>query len=292
MKTKTEITQLKNSVKITEYLARLGHHPQRWVGRQFYYKSIFTNENTASMVVDDTKNVFNDFSSGYRGDLIALIMNFKKCQFFDAIDEIEAMSQTPSFSFNGGAISSPKTEDVASKAQIVALKPFGTTISLQRYSDSRGINQLLASSFLTEVFYLTADKKPYYALGFKNEKGGYAIRNQFFKGCIGEQHYTVFQNDSNDGHLLIFEGFFDYLSYLQLNPEHTETNSLILNSKENFKKSFTVIQEFEVVEYWGDSDRAGEAIYQQLINFDCKVIDKRTVYEGYKDLNDYLIRRS
>ena len=99
MKTKEEINRLKQAVKIMDLLARMGIKPNRRVGVQLAYKSPLTNENSASFMVDDKKNVFNDFSSGQKGDVIAFIMAIRKCSFYDAIDELESTQETSLSSF-------------------------------------------------------------------------------------------------------------------------------------------------------------------------------------------------
>lgn len=291
MKTKEEINQLKQTVKITDVLARMGLKPNRRVGVQLAYKSPLTNENSASFMVDEKKNVFNDFSSGQKGDVISFVMAIRKCSFYDAIDELESIQGT-SFSFSGQY--SPQEDSSTTKTkkpEIEFIRPFGSTLALKKYcNEERKISDTIAENFLSEIYYKIGDGTKYYALGFHNDKEGYAIRNKYFKGCIGNQYYTYFAN-APDEHLLIFEGFFDYLSFLELHPNITETNSLILNSKENFKSAISIIKDFEAIEYWGDADRAGTQLFKDIKGVANKVIDQRTQYFGCKDLNEYLQKK-
>lgn len=288
MKTKEEINRLKQAVKITDLLARMGVKPNRRVGVQLAYKSPLTNENSASFMVDDMKNVFNDFSSGQKGDVIAFIMAVRKCSFFNAIDELESTQET-SLSFSGEYSAQEHGSKIeVNKPEIELIRPFGSTSALKKYCiEERKISDSIAAKFLSEIYYKVGNGTKYYALGFNNDKGGYSIRNKYFKGCLGNQYYTYFSNNS-ESNLLIFEGFFDYLSYLELFPNIIQVSSLILNSKENFKNAIPIIKNFDLIEYWGDSDRAGSKLLDDIKEISHNVIDQRKIYSEYKDLNEYL----
>ncbi len=70
----------------------------------------------------------------------------------------------------------------------------------------------LAKLYCKEVKYSVNDK-PYYAIGFGNDIGGYVLRSKHFKGCTSNA-ITHLKNGS--GNCLLFEGFMDFLSYLTL----------------------------------------------------------------------------
>ncbi len=287
MKTKEEINRLKQAFKITDLLARMGIKPDHQVGIQLAYKSPLTNENSASFMVDDMKNVFNDFSSGQKGDVITLVMALRKCSFFDAIDELESTRAT-SLSFSGDYSAQENNKTEGNKPEIEFIRPFGSTSALKKYCiEERKISYSIAAKFLSEIYYKVGNGTKYYALGFNNDNGGYSIRNRYFKGCLGIQCYTYFSTNSK-GNLLIFEGFFDYLSYLELFPNASPASSIILNSKENFKNAIPIIKNFDLIEYWGDSDRAGSKLLDNIREINHNVIDQRKIYSEYKDLNDYL----
>jgi hypothetical protein len=55
--------------------------------------------------------------------------------------------------------------------------------------------------------------KNYYAIGFKNNAGGYELRSEKFKGS-GSPEDIPFPG-TNAQKISVFDGFFNFLSYLQ-----------------------------------------------------------------------------
>ena len=68
------------------------------------------------------------------------------------------------------------------------------------------------------------------ALGFKNDSGGYELRNELFKGSNTPKDITTFKNSGKK--VAIFEGFFDFNSFTSLlqNKELKAFSFCILNS--------------------------------------------------------------
>ncbi len=48
-------------------------------------------------------------------------------------------------------------------------------------------------------------------MGFKNNFGGFELRNKYFKGSSSPKEITLISNNSPD-RLNVFEGFMDFLS--------------------------------------------------------------------------------
>ncbi len=55
---------------ITDYLKSLGLEPVKSVGKELVYYSPKTNEKTPSFFVNPSKNVFFDYSSNEKGDIM------------------------------------------------------------------------------------------------------------------------------------------------------------------------------------------------------------------------------
>ena len=89
---------------------------------------------------------------------------------------------------------------------------------------------------MKEVRFALAGKTCY-ALGFKNDSGGYELRNKNFKGSGSPKDIRFIENGSNT--LAVFEGFFDFLSYRSLyyKQQGHLGNFLVLNSASFFEKS-------------------------------------------------------
>jgi hypothetical protein len=72
--------------------------------------------------------------------------------------------------------------------------------------------------------------KSYYTIGFKNDAGGYELRNEYFKEGSSPKDITLIENGAKQK--TVFEGFFNCLSYqtLQQKSEQPYRDFLILNS--------------------------------------------------------------
>ena len=57
---------------LEDLLARLGHTPMRRKGAEFWYKSPYRDERTASFKVDTAKGLWYDFGTGKGGDIFTL----------------------------------------------------------------------------------------------------------------------------------------------------------------------------------------------------------------------------
>ena len=69
-----------------------------------------------------------------------------------------------------------------------------------------------------EVVFTNADKeKIYSAIGFKNNAGGYELRNEYFKGSSSPKCVTYLDNKADK--ISVFEGFFDFLSHQSIHQK-------------------------------------------------------------------------
>ncbi len=103
------------------------------------------------------------------------------------------------------------------------------------YLKSRKIDLKIAQTLCKEVHYTVHDKF-YFAVGFANDRGGYEIRNRYFKGAIPPKDTTWIRPQKSNRSCRLFEGFTDYLSYLTLCKQgdvswhSSDEDFLILNS--------------------------------------------------------------
>ena len=151
----------------------------------------------------------------------------------------------------------------------------------------RGIFADTAIANCEEVRYRMHGKR-YYAIGFRNEAGGLELRNRFFKGCIPPKDISLKRNGSDV--CAIFEGFMDYLSAMQLGI--IASDWLVLNSISNVEKAVRALHGYERIDCFLDNDEAGRRTFQRL--HDCfgeKVIDRSSLYDNHKDLNEFLLSK-
>jgi len=182
---------------------------------------------------------------------------------------------------------------------IVAMQVAGdwtiTAPPLSLYLQRRRINLEIARHFCVEVRYRVGEKE-YYAIGFKNDSGGYELRNPYFKGGCSPKDITTI----NNGHynVCVFEGFFDFLSYktyynrlhtIRRENGHPETNYVILNSLAFFEKARGFMETHQRIFLFLDRDTAGQNCSACARALNDKYVDDSNLYNGFQDLNMWLV---
>ena len=154
----------------------------------------------------------------------------------------------------------------------------------------------MAVHYVQEMYYRIGDK-PYFALAFKNDAGGYELRNPRFKGSTSPKDIThIRQSGKKNDSCFVFEGVMDYLSFIAIQQKTNPTypcldwqDYVILNSTTNVDKALYPLAEYEHIHCLLDNDDAGRKATQAIQKEYCwHVRDSSHLYNEYKDLNDYL----
>jgi len=148
--------------------------------------------------------------------------------------------------------------------------------------------QNIAGEWCYEVHFIAGEKeKICRAAGFKNNAGGYELRNEYFKASSAPKYVSYIDNKANN--ISVFEGFFDFLSYqfIHQNQEDVLTNFLVLNSLSFFERSVLLMEKHEHVHLYLDHDNAGKKWLEFARNRSRKYVDESKLYQGYKDLNEW-----
>ncbi|MCD8440887.1 toprim domain-containing protein, partial [Tenacibaculum finnmarkense] len=92
----------------------------------------------------------------------------------------------------------------------------------------------------------------------------------------------------------VFEGFIDFLSYLEIKENLVFENYLILNSLSNKNKALVELKKYSKINLFLDNDLAGNKaaiLLKKELNFkgDIKIVDYSTIYKKHKDFNDYWV---
>ena len=287
-----------NNISIKDYLNSLGIQPVTEKGSYGMYRSPLREDNTPSFKVDYNANLWCDYGTGEGGTLIDLVMKQNGCNAYGAICRLE-QGDTTSFSFHGKDLPERDTKrQAASPIEIRRIQPLQNP-ALMHYLLERGISPGTAAPYVQEMYYRIGGK-PYFALAFRNDSGGYEVRNSFFKGCIAPKDIThIRQQGEPREKCLVFEGFMDYLSFLTLRmkncptmPDLDRQDYVILNSTVNVPKAIDVLYPYERIHCMLDNDKAGyEATRAIELEYPYRVRDFSHNYRGYSDLNDYLCGR-
>lgn len=300
---KSYIDRLK-AIPIADYLAAEGFVPARRIGAQLVYISPLTGEKSPSFFVHPDKNVFNCFSSGCRGDIITLVRELEKLDFKDALTRLGSFSDQrkdldlPNLptGFSSDKDDPSQMHD-PSHIQILAVKTLSNRV-LINYLASRGIPAHLGTKYLQEAYFRVYGKQVF-ALALPNDKGGYELRNPFYKGCAVAKAPTTIAGSNPGGEVNIFEGFFDFLSALtHYKTDAFKNDSVILSTLWLFDEGYqnALVEKYSRFNLFLDNDRAG---WKRAIEFRKKVNNKRgksvvtnhsAVYKHFKDFNEFLLQ--
>lgn len=275
-----------NKFPIREYLAARGIRPAKDRGYYGLYHSPLREDHMPSMKVDYDKNLWIDYGAGEGGTLIDLVMRMERCDAGEAMRRLEQrISGMPVFSFHGysNLVSSHRESAIA----IEKVRPLENP-ALLAYLTERGIDLAAARVHCSEVHYRVVGKS-YFAVGFRNDAGGWELRNRYFKGCTSKAPTT---RRGDYPTCLVFEGFMDYLSFLTLKRNPTPPhNIVVLNSVTNLAKALPFIASHERVYTYLDNDEAGCKATAEL-KATCRNLSNQSIhYRQYNDLNDYLRSR-
>ena len=269
------------AISIKDYLGSMSIYPIKNYGYYGMYKSPFRNEHTPSFKVDYNQNLWYDFALDEGGSLIDLVMKLHNCSLVQAIELFNGkQNNLPKFSIANSKTISPNQSRIEVIGSTNLCHP-----NLIDYFTHRGINLNIAKKYCREMHYRIGDRS-FYAIGFPNNSYGYALRNPYFKGCLPPSDVSYVPNPSEQ--INLFEGFIDYLSLLTMSPEEEKKAALILNSINNIKKSRFFLSKHKLTCSYLDNDEGGKRTLEQLKRDGFDVQDCSSVFQNYKDLNEYL----
>ena len=278
-------------IKLQDFLASMGCKPVKQYGVNFMYLSPLRTEKHASFKVNTEINQWYDFGIGRGGNIIALAeLLYNSSDVSYLIHQIERNAP----SSVSGSLPTVKPITPQNSFEHLQVLPI-THPALIKYLEERCIDVETARTVCKELHFDTRGKH-YFGIGFPNIAGGYEIRNPFFKGCIAPKDISHFYAEEPKKVCFVFEGFMDFLSFMTLrklkNPQQTGLSLqdyLVLNSVTNIHKTAKRLSRYDSVQCFLDNDEAGRNAYLQLSKeLGKSITDASTLYNGFKDLNEYL----
>ena len=269
------------NISIRAVLESFSLFPSNENSRTAFYLAIDREEKTPSLSVDFSKNTAFDFGTGKSYDSISIVQTMKKCSVSDALKYLEQFN----FSFQEQNL---KLENLPKGYEIIDVKEIQHPALLD-YLKNRNVED--QKKWVEEIHYRMNDKN-YFGIGFKNDSGGYEIRNAYSKICLDKKDITSIKNDSKD--VRIFEGFFDFLSFKKVENylEKETSDYIILNSVSMIYKIKNLLENYKNIELYFDNDEAGTRAVEMIKNDLKNAEDCRVLYSGFKDLNDWLIQNN
>jgi len=268
-------------IDLVDYLSALGHEPARVRNQDYWYLSPLRQEKTPSFKINRHLNRWYDHGLGSGGNLVDFAILYHRCTIG------ELLRQLPSgFSLHQPPSLCPSTDTEAPhRLKVLDYFPL-RSFSLLRYLKQRRIPLDIAERYCCELRYELAGKT-YYGIGFRNDAGGYEIRNPYFKGSSAPKDLTSFRQGAAE--VLVFEGFMDFLTYKALvkTGQDKGADMVVLNSLSFLEKARPFLEQHSAIRLYLDRDEAGQNCSRKALSWGNQYQDESHLYQHYKDLNDW-----
>ena len=192
-----------NQIDLVDYLYSIGHKPSKIRGNDYWYLSPLRDEKEPSFKVNRNKNVWYDHELGEGGTLVDFTKEYFHCEnihealenlsFFQGQKFFQRNNNRPPFHSYEHNIFQGDTRETA--IRIIAAKQPIQNRMLCRYFKQRKIEKNIAKKYCYEIrFKNGSNDKRYFAMGFKNNAGGYELLNEYFKGSSSPKYITYLDN--------------------------------------------------------------------------------------------------
>ena len=268
-------------LSIVDYLGKRGYRWTKNTDKNAFFLSPFRNESMPSFVVNKYKNTWFDFGDNSHGDIVALVCRLENCDFNTAMDRLSDKTYIPL-----------KTEvrigQKRKSIEVLDVFPLKDKKLIDYMTIDRHLDFDLVNKYCSEAVYSfpngRSPQSRYNAVAFKNDFGGYELRNAVMKISSDPKGYTSFEGREPAN---IFEGFINFLSCLQqLKQDHFANTTYVLNGAGIINMLAPMLK--SDVNCFTDNDNAGSEVINVLLSHGIKVNDCRYMYEFFNDCNDKL----
>jgi DNA primase len=280
-------------------LQQLGRNPHHQKSGEIWYISPFRDEEKPSFKVNRARNVWFDFGLGKGGDGIKLIGQWTRCgdvssalrAFAALVEGAPRPTRTPRSQPPQPALASLSA---SSRFRISRVGPLENQ-ALVQYLQKRCLSSSTAARYVREIHY-AYESRNFFALAFPSRRGGFELRNRYFKGAFGPKAITVLNARQGAEALGVFEGFMDFLSALAYYQAVAPRGPVvILNSTALRDQALETIRSLRprLAHLYFDRDETGRLLTREAMARlpGVQLIDPSNLYEGHKDFNDFLVAR-
>lgn len=285
----TSLQEVK-AMDLVGYLSSLGIEPKQIKGNMFWYISPFREEKTPSFKINRRQNLWIDYGdrkingkySG--GTIIDFAIKYHNCTIKELLNSFNNPKSFIPVKHKNIPVLPESSE---SNIEIISIRSLWS-FALLDYLKFRKICIPLAEQFCKEVNFKLQDKI-YFGIGFKNDSGGYEIRNNYAKSSSTPKDITTINNGSD--RVIVFEGFMDFLSFLTIHQNQIEKvyDYVILNSVVLFERARPFMEKHQFISLYLDRDKPGIECTLYARSLSDKYSDDSVLYKTCKDLNHWLM---
>lgn len=281
MFSQSEIDAIKSKSCIS-YLESSGYRPKSTQGRTYKFLAPWRNESEPSLHVYKNSNTFTDWGDRTKsGSVIQLCMAVEGVSFGKAC---EILSEGK---FKEREPLPPRSQEPAIR---ILYTSDITSEWLRQYITKRAIDLEVAKKYLRQarIELKRDDNTPYRktVLAFENDKKGFEFRNS--KSKLGNSPKYLTTINKGKKNLLLFEGAFDWLSFVTLYGEPHDHTIIVLNSVSFI--SYIDFKLFDSCDFYCDNDDSGSRTLE-VVKAQVPTKDMRYLFQGSKDLNEFLMKK-
>lgn len=273
---KEKIDRIKQ-LDMVDYLASLGHQPVNIKGNDYWFNCPFEGEKTASFKINRSINRWFHFALGKGGSIIDFGISYFKCSVSSFLSRFEDLEKLPQHE--------KKTAPAKAENQIVITGVQDLNyFALLNYLRDRGISSTTSKKYCRQVNFTIGQKK-YFGIGFGNDLGGYELRASFIKMASSPKTLTTIKNGTDN--LYVFEGFIDFLSFIEYSKDKTfpPADYLILNSTSFVEQAIPIMERYGQGRLFLDHDPTGRKCTASIVAALPQFRDASMLYQGHADLN-------
>ncbi|NCI46714.1 toprim domain-containing protein [Sediminibacterium soli] len=270
-------------IDIVHFLADLGYEPSKIRNNDYWYFSPLRDEKTPSFKVNRKLNRWYDHGLGKGGNLVDFAILYHGCTVSEFLQNLSG---------NLSLQKPPLQQSITRSEPENQIKILGDFIlsstALLRYLQQRRIPVDIADRYCREVRY-ELNGKVYYGIGFKNDLGGFEIRNPYFKASSSPKGITTIDNSA--GEVIVFEGFTDFLSFKATHQQEPEDrfDFVVLNSVSFFETARPFLEKHDTIRLYLDRDTTGQNCSRYALSLSSKYKDESSLYQNHKDFNDWIV---
>lgn len=282
--------QQAKAIQIVDLLQSMGYKPTHTTsgGNEVWYCSPLRKERTPSFTVKVSDNCWKDFG-GSGGNILDFVMEHEQTDLRGALAFLH--NKYASITSATAEIRKVRKSNNDNSIILEKVQPLQYKVLLDQLAE-KGIRSGLAKLYLQEAYYTNGGKR-YFAYCMKNDRGGYELKNKYFKGATGGKGITTLQG-TDSARVTIFEGMTDFLSALaHYNILAFQTDVIILHSLsflpgliEDIKKTRKYKTAFM---YLDNDDEGNKALYNftDALQGITSVKSMNDFYTGFKDVNEF-----
>ena len=290
-----------NEISIPLFLESLGFKKlkKHRSGKEFFFENPIRSEKEASFSVHIEKNAWYDFGLGEGGKMVDLIKAKERTDVKGALSWLRNnlnnidISNTDNLVKDREFIEPPARFQFRKSTRIFSF-------ALKDYLKERNIDFEIAEPHVREIrFWDGEKKKEYFSLGMRNNSGGYSLRNKLGKVILAPNDIRYIPTNSKTDTILVFEGMFDFLSYLMIKKTTVLSEDvIILNTLTFAKRALKKIESLEHIERIisfldnprKDNVKSVETMTKALDILKSSDLDMylaNSLYEAYSDIAEY-----